>query len=390
MESALRHFCERIRAAAATATPLRIVGGGTKDFYAQQLQGDLLQTRAYTGITSYEPSELVVTVRAGTLLSELEATLAAQHQYLGFEAPHFGNGSTLGGIVASGLSGPSRASVGAVRDFVLGLSFINGRGEHLTFGGQVMKNVAGYDVSRLMVGALGTLGLITEVSLKVLPFATAQATLRFEASQKEALALLHTLGAQPLPLNASTWLEENGVGVLYLRLQGAQAAVATASQQLGGECITQHAGLGLPIADFWQACRNQLLPFFEENRHCDLWRLSVPQTTAPFDFQQSSSILADTLKLAPLIEWHGAQRWYYVEPNNHQAALALRAKVAQAGGSATLFKRASKSKQDAALNLSITPHFDTLAKPVARINQALKHQFDPAKILNRGRLYEDW
>ena len=175
---AIAEMTDRIKAAAAARTPLRIRGGGTKDFYAQSLQGDVLDLRALAGVTSYEPSELVVTALAGTPLAELEALLAAQGQCLPFEPPHFSVGATVGGMVAAGLSGPARASSGAVRDFMLGVRFINGQGEHLTFGGQVMKNVAGYDVSRLMAGSMGTLGVITEVSLKVLPVAPAEATLR--------------------------------------------------------------------------------------------------------------------------------------------------------------------------------------------------------------------
>ena len=176
MEAALHALIARIRDAADRGTPLRIRGGGSKDFYGGPLQGEPLDTSSLTGIASYEPSELVVTVRAGTPLAELEALLAKQGQCLPFEPPHFAGRATVGGMVAAGLAGPSRASVGPVRDYVLGLSLVNGRGELLTFGGQVMKNVAGYDVSRLMAGALGTLGLLVEVSLKVLAVAPAEAT----------------------------------------------------------------------------------------------------------------------------------------------------------------------------------------------------------------------
>ncbi|HSN79634.1 MAG TPA: glycolate oxidase subunit GlcE, partial [Rhodoferax sp.] len=198
MDTALQHLIEHIQTAATQRTPLRIRGGGSKDFYGETLQGELLETTAYHGIVSYEPSELVVTVRAGTPLAELEAALAEKGQCLAFEPPRFGTASgTCGGMVAGGLSGPARASVGGVRDYVLGLQLINGRGEHLTFGGQVMKNVAGYDVSRLMVGAMGTLGLLTEISLTVLPVAPAEATLVFELDQASALAQLHRWGAQP-------------------------------------------------------------------------------------------------------------------------------------------------------------------------------------------------
>ena len=221
MPAALSSCIERIRAAAAAGTPLRLRGGGSKDFYGERLVGAVLDTRELAGIRSYEPSELVVTVGAGTPLAQLESVLAENGQALAFEPPHFGGEPTVGGMVAAGLSGPSRASAGAVRDHVLGLSLVNGKGELLTFGGQVMKNVAGYDVSRLVVGALGTLGLIVGVSLKVLPRAPAEATLRFELPQARALEHLHAWGGRPLPLNASCWVEEAGTGLLYLRLSTA-------------------------------------------------------------------------------------------------------------------------------------------------------------------------
>ena len=209
MDSALQSLAERIRAAAAEKKLLRIRGGASKDFYGQTLQGEVLNTQDLQGIVSHEPSELVVTVRAGTPLAALESVLAAQGQCLPFEPPHFGSGATVGGMVASGLAGPARASTGSVRDYVLGARLLNGKAEDLYFGGQVMKNVAGYDVSRLLAGSWGTLGLITEVSLKVLPKAPAEATLVCAGiAQQAALDLLHHWGGQPLPLNASAWVHD--------------------------------------------------------------------------------------------------------------------------------------------------------------------------------------
>ena len=213
----LQPFIDKVRAAAASGSPLCIRGGGSKDFYGGPLQGEVLDTRAFTGITSYEPSELVVTVRAGTPLAELEAALAEKGQCLPFEPPHYqissaDNVATVGGMVASALSGPARATAGGVRDYMLGVQVLNGRAELLTFGGQVMKNVAGYDVSRLMAGSMGTLGVITEVSLKVLPVAPAEATLRFHLDEAEALRKINEWAGQPLPLNASSWLADDGVG----------------------------------------------------------------------------------------------------------------------------------------------------------------------------------
>ena len=369
---AIADLTERIKAAAAARTPLRLRGGGTKDFYAQSLQGDILDMTGLSGVTSYEPSELVVTARAGTPLAELEALLAAQGQCLPFEPPHFSAGSTVGGMVATGLSGPARASAGAVRDFMLGVRFINGQGEHLTFGGQVMKNVAGYDVSRLMAGSMGTLGVITEVSLKVLPVAPAEATLRFDCSQSQALQLLHAWGGQPLPLNASCWLHEEGsaTGTLYLRLRGAVAAVQAACHALG-----KQAGATLEepvqVAADWMGCRNQQLPWFRARKGTqDLWRLSVPQTAPVLDLPES-----------PLIEWHGGQRWVRAEAKH---ADQLRQVAREAGGHATLFIAAYASDKGS------VARFDALKPPLDRIHRNLKAQFDPAGIFNPNRMSKDF
>jgi len=359
MDPALAELADRIRTAAAQGTPVRIRGGGTKDFYGERLEGEPLDTRGLQGVVSYEPSELVVTVRAGTPLAELEQVLAGRGQCLPFEPPHFAPGGTVGGMVAAGLSGPARASVGAVRDYLLGLVLLNGRGEELVFGGQVMKNVAGYDVSRLMAGALGTLGLITEVSLKVLPVAPAQATLRFAMPQAEALQRLNAWGGQPLPLNASCWVAEEGAGVLYLRLRGAVAAVDAACRTLGGERVEVAAA----AAD-WNACRDQRLEWFAQCEDRDLWRLSVPQTAPVLELPEP-----------PLVEWHGAQRWVRcaAADGHHvrQAALA-------AGGHATLFRTPRADAHD---------RMTHLPAPLAAIHEQLKLQFDPERIFNRGRLY---
>ncbi len=376
--AALTDTTERIRAAAARGEPLRIRGGGTKDFYGQALNGSVLDTRALTGIISYEPSELVVTVRAGTPLAELEAALAEHGQCLPFEPPHFGADSTVGGMVAAGLSGPARASAGGVRDFMLGVTLLNGKAELLTFGGQVMKNVAGYDVSRLMAGSMGTLGLLVDVSLKVLPVAPAEATLRFAMDQATALRQLNTWGGQPLPLNASCWVHEDGatssssqaVGTLYLRLRGAVAAVEAACRMLAA----QHGGERLDntaAAPDWTACRNQQLPWFTARAGRDLWRLSLPQTAPVLDLPEP-----------PLVEWHGAQRWVSVDPADGAAAERVRAAAAQAGGHAALF--IANNDQ----SMRTTARFDALKPPLDRIHRDLKKQFDPAGIFNRGRMYD--
>jgi glycolate oxidase FAD binding subunit len=376
MESSLAHIADRVRAAAADQTPLRIRGGGTKDFFGLALHGEVLDTRVLRGIVSYEPSELVVTVKAGTPLAELEAALAEQGQCLPFEPPHFArtpaDGATVGGMVAAGLSGPARASVGAVRDYMLGVTLLNGRAELLTFGGQVMKNVAGYDVSRLMAGAWGTLGLITEVSLKVLPVAPGEATLRFECNQADALRKLHAWGGQPLPLNASCWVQdgEAGSGTLYVRLRGAVAAVEAACRSMGGTRLDNAT-----VAPDWAACREQTLPWFaaraERPDHA-LWRLSVP-ATAP--------VLTLPAGAQPLVEWHGALRWVLAP---EAAGDALRAAADAVGGNASVFVAASAG------GVSAKGQFDLKSRALEQIHTRLKHSFDPAGIFNPGRMAPGW
>lgn len=383
---------ETVRAAAAApkaqCKSFRIHGAGSHDFHGQALEGELLETRGLSGIVQYEPSELVITVAAGTPLCDLEQALAAQGQCLAFEPPVFDadratSQATVGGMVASGLSGPARASVGAVRDFVLGLKFINGRGEHLTFGGQVMKNVAGYDVSRLLAGSWGTLGLITEVSLKVLPVAPAQAYLMCQLPQDQALALLHRWGGQPLPLNASCWVKDHGTpgepNLLFVRLRGAQAAVEAAKVRMSQDVAALKSELLAQAHDAatsdWMACADQRLPFFTQaasSPELALWRFSVPQTAPVLNLPASASV--------PLVEWHGAQRWVWAPLSD---AVALRREATAVGGQATLFKRPQQAS--AAMPVSV-PVFTPLDAVQQRIQQALKHEFDPAGLFGPRRL----
>jgi glycolate oxidase FAD binding subunit len=382
MDNALQHLIDQIQTAATQKQPLRIRGGGSKDFYGESLQGELLDTRDYRGITSYEPSELVVTARGGTPLTELEAALAEKGQCLAFEPPRFIRtdgqiGGTVGGMVATGLSGPARASVGGVRDYVLGVQLINGRAEHLSFGGQVIKNVAGYDVSRLMVGALGTLGVLTEVSLKVLPVAPAEATLVFEVAQAQALNQLHAWGAQPLPLNASCWVLDttapNAPELLFVRLRGAAAAVESACAKMLADLPGRRMDLSQASAD-WLACRDMRLPFFTTPpaamEDAVLWRLSVPQTTPALN-----------LAWPQLIEWHGGLRWVWAPATAHAQMRQLAANVK---GNATLF-RATGASNTRAIGI-----FDTLSPAITQIHKRLKAEFDPAGILNRSRLHPDF
>jgi glycolate oxidase FAD binding subunit len=390
MQALLNDFSDRIRQASAAGTPLRIRGGGSKDFYGQSLVGEVLDTTAYQGVLSYEPSELVITVRAGTPLAEVQAMLAQKGQCLAFEPPHFtqswgasslagnGGGATVGGMVAAGLSGPARASVGTVRDFVLGARIINGKGEHLTYGGQVMKNVAGYDVSRLLAGSMGQLGLITEVSLKVLPVAPGEATLMCAGvSQAQALELLNRWGGQPLPLNASAWVHDTTAqiaqDVLFVRLRGAVAAVETAVEKMGADA--QALGAQVTRMDNaqaerdWQASGEQTLPFFSQSPSEDdcLWRMSLPQTAPVLE-----------LPYANYIEWHGAQRWLWAPAS---AVQRLRDAARQAGGHVTLFKT-SAAHGDADKSVGVFTPLDAVHQ---RIQSELKKQFDPANIFCRNR-----
>jgi len=378
IDHALLAATERVQAAIATGAPLRLRGGGSKDFYAQPLLGEVLDTSGFNGVLSYEPSELVVTVGSGTPLVALEALLAEQGQCLPFEPPHYAwsNGeetskATVGGMVASGLAGPSRANVGGVRDYVLGLKLLNGQAQHLTFGGQVMKNVAGYDVSRLMVGAMGTLGLITEVSLKVLPVAPAETTLVFEADQATALEQLHRWGGEPLPLNASCWVHDNtdpagaGKDLLFVRLRGAVAAVEAAVTRM----LTDQPGCRMDNAQSqpdWALCRDHKLPFFHRpaDDNLALWRLSLPQT-AP--------VLA--LPYAQFVEWHGGLRWLWAP---HGAATQLQAMARQAGGTASIFVAARAHSTGA------TGRFGVHGLAEAAVERRLKLSFDPLGIFNPG------
>ncbi len=385
---ALQHLIDRVRAARADGVVLNISGGNTKAFYGEAPVGEVLDVTPLAGITSYEPSELVVTVRAGTLLAELEAVLAEKGQCLPFEPPRFAGvaaggdigggtlggtaggtasgmtGGTVGGMVSTGLAGPSRAAVGSVRDHVLGACLLNGRAEVLAFGGTVMKNVAGYDVSRLLVGAMGTLGVILEVSIKVLPVAPASATLRFEMDEATALKQLNHWGGLPLPINASAWWN----GTLVLRLCGAAAAVQSAVAKLGGELVEPELAAG-----FWAGLRDQSDEFFVGAAQAlatgaRLWRLAVPQT-------------APALQLSgeQLVEWGGAQRWVVTSA----APAVLREAAARVGGHATVFRAVDRAAAPA------VSAFTPLSAPLARIHREMKKSFDPDGIFNRGRLYPD-
>ena len=355
-QDASRELGEQVRQADAEGSPLRIVGGDTRRFYGRSVEGTPLSLAAHRGITHYDPVELGVSVRAGPPLGELEAALEAEDQMLGCEPPRFGAASTVGGMIATGLSGPRRPWAGAVRDFVLGSRVIDRAGRELRFGGEVMKNVAGYDLSRLMVGAQGTLGIISEVSMKVLPRPAARAGLRLEMSPEKALDRLTEWGRQPLPITAAAYTD----GALHLRLEGGASSVAATRERLGGDELD---------AAFWQDLRDLRLPFFSDDPR-PLWRLSLPNHTPPL------SLAGETL-----LDWAGAQRWLKSEAEGDE----IRTAASRAGGHATCL---------GAIDARGTPQgaaepFMPLAPVIAKYHRRLKAELDPNGIFNPGRLYGD-
>lgn len=350
MDRVLTGLRTQVRAATAAQQPLSIRGGGSKAFYGHPSAGEVLDISAYHGVLAYDPAELVLTARAGTRLGEIEALLAGNAQMLPFEPPRFGD-DTIGGCVAAGLSGPRRSSAGAVRDFVLGATLLDGRGELLRFGGQVMKNVAGYDVARLLAGSLGSLGVIVDVSIKLLPQPVMESTLRFEAEQVRALELMNRWAGRPLPISATAWHD----GVLQVRLSGAAAAVRKAARELGGEALSADEA-----AHGWAALRDHHHSLLQG---ASLWRLALPSTAPPLPLPQPV-----------LIEWNGAQRWL-----QHDDAAKLRELARAAGGHATAFRGHAEG----------VPAFDDLPEPVLAIQRRLKQVFDPARIFNRGRLHPE-
>jgi len=374
---------EQVKQAISRRTPICIVGGGSKAFYGRACVGEKMDLSGHRGIVAYEPTELVITARAGTPLAEIEAVLAANNQMLPFEPPHFSGKATLGGMVATGLSGPRRPWGGSVRDAVLGVKLLNGRGEVLRLGGQVMKNVAGYDVSRLMVGALGTLGVLLEVSVKVLPRAACERTLVFDAAadvgrksgsafrqdsahsaegatlERSRCASALTDSASPLrgfrptffslPISASLEID----GRLYLRLSASSRCVELAAESLGGEAVDPA---------IWTAVRDQTLPFFATD--LPLWRISLPPAAPALNLPGNE-----------LIEWDGAQRWLASD----LPAQTIRQRVIALGGHATLFRN----------HTATDSVFQPLPPAMLALHQRIKQALDPHAVFNPGRLYPE-
>lgn len=342
---------EQVQAAAAGHTPLAIQGGNSKAFYGRATEGKALPVSDYRGIIDYTPSELVISARAGTPLAELGSVLAQEDQMLPFEPPHFGESATLGGSIACGLSGPRRPYTGAVRDFVLGVNCINGKGETLRLGGQVMKNVAGYDLSRTLTGSLGTLALLLDVHVRVLPRPALEITLVQSCPATTAVEYFNRWAGQPLPLSAACYLDDR----LYVRLSGMPEGVQAAATAIGGESL-DNAG------HFWEQLREQQLPFFSGDT--PLWRLSVPAATPPL-----------ALDGATLLDWGGAQRWL----RSNLPADTIRSTAAAAGGHATLFRGGDRR----------SAVFQPLQPALLALHQRLKSTLDPAGIFNPGRMYAE-
>ncbi len=348
-QDATQTLQQQVREACESKSALRICGNGSKAFYGRAVQGEPLDMSRHRGIISYEPTELVITARAGCRLSEIETLLAEHGQMLGFEPPHFADNGTLGGTIACNFSGPRRPYTGAARDYLLGSRIINGKGEVQKFGGEVMKNVAGYDVSRLMCGALGTLGAILDVSLKVIPLPEAEHSFSMECGAQQALDTMHRLMQQSLPLSASAYLN----GRLYLRLASNEAAIKQARQQIGGDSLDN---------DFWRQLKEQQLDFF--NTELPLWRLSLASSAAPLNLQGDA-----------LYDWGGALRWLRSEASADKIRHAVEAQ----GGHAILFKN----------NPGKIDPFHELNPGLLALHRQLKQAFDPANILNPQRMYAE-
>jgi glycolate oxidase FAD binding subunit len=350
MQPLIDSFIETLRDAGSRGTPLFIRGGGSKAFYGRAVPAAEFPIGDYAGMIDYSPTELVVSARAGTPLTALEAVLAQENQMLAFEPPHFGPGATLGGTIACGLSGPRRPYAGAVRDHVLGITCLNGSGRQLHFGGQVMKNVAGYDISRTLTGSLGTLAVLLDITLKVLPRPETELTLRQESTAAEAIARFNRWAGLPLPLSAGCYHD----GYLTLRLSGFEQGIKAAADKIGGD----------PLPDggtFWTDLREQRLAFFDDPQ--PLWRLSVAPASPPLPQEGDC-----------LIDWGGAQRWV----KTGRPGAALRQSAADNGGHATLFRNGDGNEI-----------FHPLPAPLLALHRRLKHSFDPAGILNPGRLYPE-
>ncbi|NYT46109.1 glycolate oxidase subunit GlcE [Alcaligenaceae bacterium] len=366
MEFALSQLSQQVMAARGSERPVYIRGGGTKEFYGEQVDGiavpdiAVLDVSGYRGVVNYQPSELVITARAGTLLSEIEETLDHENQMLAFEPPRFGPTSTIGGCVASGLSGPRRMAAGSLRDFMLGAKLLDSTGKVLNFGGEVMKNVAGYDVSRLLAGSMGIFGALMEVSIKVAPKPFHEETLVLETDEAGALQQFTEWRGLPVPISATAWVADDTqrAGKLYVRVSGSEPAVAMGMARVGGQVMPADQA-----KVFWTTMRDQTHPFFQAR---PLWRVALPPDSPPLEAGPT------------LIEWNGGLRWLSTEVSPAD----LRRDVTQRGGHATLYRYDNRPAD--------IPVFHPLPSALRNINQRLKQELDPVGIFNPKRLFPDF
>jgi len=370
-------FREQILNAAKNKVPLSIEGGATKSWYGNRNNHAKLETRAYSGILEYQPEELVITACAGTPLKEIEVALAEKNQVLAFEPPHFGENATFGGAIAAGLAGPGRITVGNFRDFVLGTRILDGKGQDLAFGGKVMKNVAGYDVSRLLPGSLGTLALLLEASVKVLPKPAATATLRCQISQEKALKVLNEWAGQPLPLSASCWIgsAKGGDGELTFRLAGAAAAVKAAIPLMS--YLVMATEVDTEVAEhFWNDLREQNLSAFA-NLGADktLYRLALPAACGPLHITGADDEI--------ILEWHGQQRW--IKASGDEATFkVIKAIASSHGGHATRFRQGENV--DPSYQRFTLLSEQTHSQALEAVQERLRSSFDPAGVFATKRL----
>lgn len=358
MSDWLEYASAQIQKAVAGKQTLTIQGGGSKQFYGTAASGSVLSTLENSGIIDYEPRELTITALSGTPLAEIESLLEQNNQMLPFEPPHFG-AATWGGCIAAGLSGPRRPYSGAVRDAVLGIAVMDGRGRHLRFGGRVIKNVAGYDVSRLIAGSMGTLGVITEATCKLLPRPECESTVLLESGRNIAIQTMNMLAGQPLPISGTAWRRGDDVlGQLLVRLSASESTVLAAIKRIGGEVIDD--------ATFWHDLKEQQLPEFTAR---PIWRVSVPATTL-------ASSAALEFPHTVMVEWGGALRWLEGDvPAEHVFSLA-----AHVGGHATLFRKADGVEDE-------TTRVFTQPDPViAALNQRVRDIFDPHHVFDSARI----
>jgi len=341
-----QQLIDQVKSAKTNNTTLKIVGGNSKAFLQACKAPDSLEMTSHAGVVNYEPTELVLTARTGTPIVEIEKLLADNGQYLSFEPPHFTENTTIGGVVASGMGGPRRPWGGAPRDVLLGCRLLTGTGDVMRFGGEVMKNVAGYDVSRLMAGAQGSLGVILEVSLKVLPAPSKTITLTQTLSESEAQQKMRELAARPMPLSGACYFN----GQLYIRLSGAHASVNAWSKKIGGERLAENN-------TFWERLRDHKLDFFD--RPSPVWRISLPPAAPAIACAESS-----------LIDWAGGQRWIISNVASEEIkneAQALKGHAKQFYG-----------------NASPEPWAMSSQPALAPIHKRLKETFDPKRIFNPG------